>query len=113
MATWGNFADVLAASSPKELAQIIPCYVEEVRLDLPPSDSCVVHYTLRLQPEVQEYVGTGGGHTLDCREAADWSWPARGAALTAAPTVCFMNERAPPPGLEPGTRGLTVRCSTD
>ena len=122
---WGDIGELLDAATDEERLQLIRHYVEVVELHATDAKGRAGTYAMRLFPEVRP------DHGLDW--GTDWPEPgpddgkpspettngdaipkdAVPAALTDSRLVCISDEKAPPPGLEPGTRGLTVRCSTN
>ncbi len=113
MATWAHVGDILAATSDEERAEILPLFVEAIVLMSAPAGRDFGTYSMHLQPELQGSATVGEKWEFSTDKEPDWSLPNRGSPLTGRALVCLSDQRAPPPGLEPGTRGLTVRCSTD
>lgn len=105
---WSGLGELLEHATGDEQRAVLEQYVEVIQLRPMGSDGKSGTYVLRLFPEATPIRdGVGGVHPMSAENANG------DPVLTESPSVREVSEKAPPPGLEPGTRGLTVRCSTN
>ena len=122
---WAEVDELLDAANEEEKTQIIRHYVEVIELHASDTKGETGTYAMRLFPEVRPdwYVGWGEQyrdeliyHDARSPETENGDATAQdgtAASLTESRLVCISDGKAPPVGLEPTTRGLTVRCSAN
>ena len=123
--TWDDVGELLDAATAEEQALLLRHYVDVVELHATDEKGKTGTYALRLFPEVrpdrgfdwgQDEPNGGPDDQNPCPETSNGAGLPKGgdpAVLTDSRLVRVLGQKAPPPGLEPGTRGLTVRCSTN
>ncbi len=121
--TWQDVGELLDAATTEERLQILQHYIEVIELGNIDRETRTGTYALRLFPEVRPDrgfdFGDGGGNgpddvnsgpeTTNGAVATNGSDP---AVLTEDGFVRTTVQKAPRPGLEPGTNRLTAGCST-
>ncbi len=123
--TWQDVGEILDAATHEERLLILRHYVEVSELQSTDSKWLTGTYAIRHFPEVRPHRGFDLGNSdpyggpddeSPCPEMTNGDVSPVGddpALLTDSRLVRVIDESAPPVGLEPTTRRLTVACSTN